>query len=92
MQEFTLKKREEDYLKLNIGEETFLIPLAGSLTLEEASSSMESMDGAIAFFNKYISEDIAKSMTIFNYRDLIHAWKEASEKAMHPGDATPGES
>lgn len=91
MQEFTLNKREDDYLKVNIGEESFNIPLVGSLTPAEAQVAMESIDGAIAFFNNYIRADVAERLTIFNYRDLVTAWKEASEKVMH-GEATPGES
>lgn len=91
MQEFTLNKREDDYLKVNIGEESFNIPLVGSLTPAEAQVAMESIDGAIAFFNNYIRADVAERLTIFNYRDLVTAWKEASEKVMH-GEVTPGES
>ena len=91
MAEFTLNRREEDLLKLNIGDESFNIPLATSMTLEEAAS-MENMDGAISFFKKYIRKEVADALSIINYRDIITAWREASEKAMNPGDMTPGES
>lgn len=91
MREFTLKNKEPDFLKLNIGEESFEIPLATSMTMEEARC-METMDGAISFFNKYISSDIANALTLRNYRDIIVAWREASEAAQADGDATPGES
>lgn len=92
MAEFTLKTREEDTLKLNIGDESFQIPLATSMTLEEARS-MDTMEGAISFFNKYIREDVANSLSLINYRDLIKAWRDASEVAMQAaGDITPGES
>lgn len=89
MAEFTLKKREADTLKLNIGEDSFEIPLATSLTLEEATA-VRSMDGAIDFFNKYISEEVAKTLTLLNYRDIIAAWTEASKKSTE--GVTPGES
>lgn len=91
MKEFTLKKREEDYLKLNIGEESFLIPLATNLTLDEVEK-MDSTDGAIEFFRKYIREDVAQSLTLYNYKDIITAWREASEKAMGSTGKTVGES
>lgn len=91
MKEFTLKKREEDYLKLNIGEESFLIPLATNLTLDEVEK-MDSTDGAIEFFRKYIREDVAQSLTLYNYKDIITAWREASEKAMESAGKTVGES
>lgn len=91
MREFTLKKREEDYLKLNIGEESFLIPLATNLTLDEVEN-MDSTDGAIEFFRRYIREDVAQSLTLYNYKDIITAWREASEKAMESAGKTVGES
>lgn len=91
MKEFTLKDREADFLKLNIGDESFNIPLATSMTLEEAHS-MDTMDGAISFFKKYIREDVANSLSLLNYRDIITAWREASESVMQQGDVAPGES
>lgn len=91
MTEFTLKQREEDVLKLNIGEESFMIPLATSLTLEEATA-METMDGAIAFFKKHIKGGIAETLTLANFRDIIEAWNDASRKASGKGEPTPGES
>ena len=88
MAEFTLKNREIETLKLNIGDESFQIPLATSLTLDEARG-MDSIDGSIAFFRKYIRADIADTLTLINYRDIITAWKDASEQS---GGKTPGES
>lgn len=91
MAEFTLKQREDDTLKLNIGNDSFQIPLATSMTLDEART-METMDGAIAFFNKYIGKDIAAKLTIMNYRDIINAWRMASQESAKIGDADLGES
>ena len=91
MAEYTLKNREEDTLKLNIGDDSFQIPLATSMTFEEARS-MDSMDGAIAFFRKYIRADVADALSLMNFRDIITAWKDASELAAQDGGKTPGES
>lgn len=91
MREFTLKKREEDYLKLNIGEESFLIPLAANITLAEANS-IDTMDGAMAFFRKYIRADVADALSLYDYRDIVVAWKEASEKAVDEANLSVGES
>ena len=88
MAELTLKPREIDTLKLNIGDDSFQIPLATSMTYEEALG-MDTMEGAIAFFRKYIRADVADMLTLMNYRDIINAWKDASEEA---GGKTPGES
>jgi len=86
MKEFTLKSREDDWLRLNIGEHSYKIPLATSITLKEARS-LETMDGAIDFFRKYMDEEVADALSLYDYRDIIQAWKEASEKAGAPGES-----
>lgn len=88
MQEFTLNKREEDWLALHIGEKTYKIPLATSLKLDEAAA-VEDMDGAVAFFRRYIDEDVADALTLGDYSDIVRAWTDASKKA---AGITPGES
>lgn len=88
MAEFTLKKREADTLKLNIGDESFQIPLAGSLTPEEAAP-LDTQAGTIEFFNKYISKEIADALTINEYNAITKAWVDASKKV---SGKTPGES
>ena len=88
MQEFTLKKKEAKTLRLNISDESFQIPLAGSLTPEEAVT-LNTAEGTIAFFNKYISPEIAKELTVDDYNEITEAWKNATRKA---SGKTPGES
>ena len=87
MQEFTLKKKEAKTLRLNIGDESFQIPLAGSLTPEEAVT-LNTAEGTIAFFNKYISPEITKELTVDDYNEITEAWKNATRKA---SGKTPGE-
>lgn len=89
MAEFTLQKREADTLKLNIGDDSFEIPLATSLTLEEASS-VDTREGAIDFFKKYIREDVANTMTLRDYIELIFVWRDESKKfaeGLGPGES-----
>lgn len=88
MQEFTLKPKEADTLRLNIGDESFQIPLAGSATPEEAAP-LDTNTGTIAFFRKYLSKKVIKVLTISDYNKIIEVWKEASKKAE---GMTPGES
>ena len=88
MAEFTLKKREVETLKLNIGEESFEIPLLNSLTLAEAAEA-KTAEGVEAFFRKYIKAEVADALTIGNWKDISTAWTEASRGAT--GDLTPGE-
>lgn len=92
MKELTLNKREEDYLKLNIGEESFLIPLASNMTLDEAHA-LDSMEGAISFFREHIRGEVADTLTMYNWKELISEWRAASQLAMDgSGELTPGES
>ena len=89
MAEFTLKQKEAETLKLNIGDKSFQIPLAGSLTPEEAAP-LETNTGTIAFFQKYIDDDEVKSMLRINdYNEITKAWMDASKKA---SGKKPGES
>lgn len=88
MAEFTLKRKEASTLKLNIGEDSFQIPLAGSLTPEEAAP-LDTQAGTIAFFQKYLSDDIKAVLTIDDYNEITKAWVSASKKAARK---TPGES
>ncbi len=86
--EFTLKRQQEKTLKINIGEESFFVPLAGSLTPEEAAP-LDTQAGTIAFFQKYLSDDVKKILTIDDYNAITKAWIDASKKN---GGKTPGES
>ena len=87
--EFTLRPREADTLKLNIGDKSFQIPLAGSLTPEEAAP-LDTNTGTIAFFQKYIDdEEIIKALRIDDYNAITKAWMDASKKA---SKKSPGES
>ena len=87
MAEFTLKPREVETLKLNIGEESFQIPLAGSLTPEEAAP-LDTTEGTIAFFQKHLSKDIIAMLKIDDYNAITKAWLDASKKK---NKKTPGE-
>ena len=82
MKEFTLKPREAETLRLTIGEESYQIPLAGFLTPEEAVP-LDTQEGTIAFFKKYIPEEVSKNLRIDDYNAITNAWIDASKK---PGE------
>ena len=89
MAEFTLKPMEVDTLRLNIGDKTFQIPLANSLTLEEATMT-GTPAGTILFLQKYIKDkELLEQLRVGEYNAIIAAWKDASAKA---AGITPGES
>lgn len=88
MAEFTLKRKEPKTLRLNIGEESFQIPLAGSLTPEKIAS-METGEGTMAFYREYIPDEIAKTLTQDEWNEISEIWIRESKKASRK---TPGES
>ena len=88
MAEFTLKRIETKTLKLNIGEESYQIPLMGRLTFKEVKT-LDTQEGTYAFVKKYIPDKILDSLKVEEYNQIIEIWKEESQK--HTGKK-PGES
>lgn len=88
MAEFTLKPREEETLKLTIGDESFQIPLGNSLN-PEYLASLDTKEKTIEFFNQYIPKKIAKTLRYIDYDDITQAWLDATQKSY---GGNPGES
>lgn len=80
MAEYTLKKKQAKTLKLNIGDESFHIPLSMCLTPEELAP-LDTPEGTREFFRKYLSNDVIAVLTIEDYNEITHAWVNASNKA-----------
>ena len=93
MKEFTLKKREEDFFKLNIGEESSLIPRARSLTFEEINR-MQDRENVVEFFKKYLGVEVFNALTVDQFEIVCREWQKAND--MTPDgtdeDITMGES
>lgn len=77
--ELTLKKRETEVLRVNIGDEVVNIPLGSSLTIDEFAE-LATFEGTVKFYNKYIPPKIAKTLTISEYNQITEAWLEATRK------------
>ncbi len=90
MKEITLNNNELKVLKVNIGKESYNVPLLGSLSTKEARAftTGDTADG-FEFFGKYIPQEVLDSMTMDDFQALSEAWKEASADKT---DVTPGES
>ena len=93
MKEFTLKKKESDFFKLNIGEESYLIPLARSLTFEEINR-MQDKENVVEFFRKYLGNDVFNALTVDQFEVVCREWQKANDtRADGEGeDITAGES
>lgn len=92
MKEFTLKKKETDFFKLNIGEESYLIPLARSLTFE--INRMRKRENVEGFFQKYLGEDVFNALTVDQFEIVCREWQKANDMTAdgEDEDITVGES
>ena len=93
MKEFTLKKKESDFFKLNIGEESYLIPLARSLTLEEINR-MQNKENVVEFFRKHLGDDVFNALTVDQFEIVCREWQKANDMTAdgEDEDITAGES
>ena len=93
MKEFTLKKKESDFFKLNIGEESYLIPLARSLTFEEINK-MQDKENVVEFFRKYLGNDVFNALTVDQFEIVCREWQKANDMTANgeDEDITAGES
>jgi hypothetical protein len=93
MKEFTLKKKESDFFKLNIGEEGYLIPLARSLTFEEINK-MQDKENVVEFFRKHLGTDVFNALTVDQFEIVCREWQKANDMTTdgEDDDITVGES
>ena len=93
MKEFTLKKKESDFFKLNIGEESYLIPLARSLTFEEINK-LQDKENVVEFFRKYLGADVFNALTVDQFEIVCREWQKANDMTANgeDEDITAGES
>lgn len=79
MREITVgNPKERKVLKINIGEESYSLPLLGSLTMKEAKR-LDTEEGTVAFVNDYIPSDVLEKLTVDDLNTIIKAWKSASD-------------
>lgn len=79
MREITVgNPKERKVLKINIGEESYSLPLLGSLTIKEATR-LDTQDGTVAFITDYIPKDVMETLTVDDLNAIIKAWKSASD-------------
>ena len=99
----TFGKDAPEFLEFRLGDakKVHKIPLMTSLPLDlghrYAEIASESDEGArdkmaidlqIEILNRYVGEDVAKSLSVRDMREIFEAWSEESEKA---AGATVGE-
>lgn len=88
MAEITLgQSKEVKTLRVNIGEETYSVPLAGSLSIAEMKK-LKTDEDSFEFFGKYIPKKILNNLSFDDFRALTEAWKKTSfsEGGMNVGE------
>lgn len=77
MKEITLGNAKKEPLRVKIGDETYEVPVAGSLTFAQVKKLRDNDDGR-AFFEEYIPGEVLDNLTIDDFKTLTDAWKSAS--------------
>ena len=93
MKEITLEQPKE-VLKVNMGDKSFSIPLAGSIPFTElakfrAEVKIDKLNAMMNLLSEYIPDEIFKGLTTDQIKTILEAWTEASQ--IETG-VTPGES
>lgn len=78
MAKIVLDNNTREVLEVVIGEATYNIPLGSSLSWKEANS-IKTQDDVLAFFSKYIPEDVFESLSMANITVIINEWRKATE-------------
>lgn len=94
MKEITLDQPKKEVLKVNIGQKSYSVPLAGSLPFVEAMKlrklgNEERMDFIVEFIQRHIDTKVFNTLDSAQVAQIIQAWSDASQEEQ---GATPGES
>lgn len=79
MADFTLKRREAKTLKIHIDDQTYEIPLSGSLRPKEVAK-LDTVDATMEFMKRYIPAEVIDDLTQDEYNDIVKAWGKASNQ------------
>lgn len=77
-----------EVLAIEIGDKTYSLPLAGSMTRKE----LKALTDEEAVYNlllKHIPEEVLDTLSMNDYNQLVKAWMDATTESQ---DATLGES
>lgn len=87
MTEITLKGKNDEIkvLKVNIGKETYSVPLSGSLSIREMKAMKEGTEDGFDFFGRYIPMEVLEDLTMDQFQMLNKAWKDASSEKTDVG-------
>ena len=80
MAKFVLMPKQEKTLEVVVGDNSYYLPLRGSLPMKEVKT-LGTPEGTYAFFKKQFPEDVFESLSYDNYNELVALWSKESDKA-----------
>lgn len=80
---------KKDCLEINIGDKTYMMPLANCMpikTLKKLTKDAD-VDIILEVLGTYIPEDVTDELTVADIRQIFEAWSEASKETsgIEPG-------
>jgi hypothetical protein len=79
MAEFTLKRRKAKTLTVHIDDQSYKIPLSGSMKPKEVAQ-LDTVEATMEFMKRYIPAEVIDDLTQDEYNDIVKAWGEASKE------------
>lgn len=79
MAEVTLKKREIEVLKINIGDKSYSLPLGGSIPYKQLKK-LKTEDGIFDFLSAHLPEEVMDTLSTEDIKAIFSAWGEATRK------------
>lgn len=97
MPKYSLAKKDEAYLTIEINGKTYNIPLANTLKVKKLRKIMkigkqseeEQTDFLFDFFGEYLGDEVVDDLTLPDLRELFELWGKANKEA---GGLSLGES
>ena len=78
MKELTIKPRENvKTLKVNIGDDSYQIPLASSMSMKDARL-VETQAGTYAYICKFIPREVLEELMVDDYNNIVNTWMKES--------------
>ena len=93
MAEVTLKKRETEVLKINIGDKSYSLPLGGSIPYKQLKK-LKTEDGIFEFLSAHLPEEVMDILSTedINISDLVNRSKGGYAYTMLDLDHVPSET
>ena len=89
MPKYSLTKKDDLYLTLEIGEKTYNLPLAKSMKIKDLrkfmkilklSSQDEQFDCMCEFLAKFMGDEVVDDMTAGDVLEIFELWKQANQE------------